>query len=382
MEESLISVVLEKLSSKLVTKVFRKIQDIPAKDWLSVYPDVLENYYFFRSLDDSEFSQFSFYYIMVYDGSEAIAATACFFMSYPLETTLDGPLRIFISKMRKILPNIFNIKALICGLPMDQGQIGLAQGSRNPEAIMQIAACLDRIAKENRASILAFKDFGAAYTELLDPIQKLGFYKFPSFPSTEIKINFNTFEDYIKSLSRSSRDSLKRKLKKIDGLNLCMHMEVTNRLSAEALSDVYALYCQSENRGDQRFEAVPMKFFDCVGKQMPEETRFFLWRLDGKLVSFAYCLVSDEHFIDLYLGFDYSIAYDVHLYFIRFCDLMKWCIGHGIKTYDMGQTGYEAKRRSGLKEIPLFIYAKHRNKWINAFIQWISRVFTKNKKSD
>ena len=151
--------------------------------------------------------------MVVYDGEEAVAATACFLMSYPLETMLGAPLKKIAAQIRKFFPGAFCLKALICGLPMDQGQIGV-RPCRAKEAVDQILRSMDKIARENKAGFLAFKDFGLAYTDILDPIQKLGFYKFASFPSTEIKISFECFEDYVKILSRASRDSLKRKLKK------------------------------------------------------------------------------------------------------------------------------------------------------------------------
>ena len=102
---------------------------------------------------------------------------------------------------------------------------------------------------------------------------------------------------------------------------------------------------------------------------MPDETKFFLWRMDGKLVAFALCLVSGDYFIDYYLGFDYSVAYQYHLYHVRFRDLMKWCIENKIKKYDMGYTAYEPKRRLGFNLVPLTVYAKHRNKLFNPFLK-------------
>jgi hypothetical protein len=43
---------------------------------------------------------------------------------------------------------------------------------------------------------------------------------------------------------------------------------------------------------------------------------------------------------------------------------MNWCIKHKIKVYEMGVTGYEPKRRLGFEFIPLYIYAKLRNRWM------------------
>ena len=110
------------------------------------------------------------------------------------------------------------------------------------------------------------------------------------------------------------------------------------------------------------FELLPMDFFRRISKNMPKETKFFLWKLDGKLAAFLFCLVSDDMLIDYYVGLDYSIAHKYHLYFVKFRDILNWCIKHGIKRYEMGITGYEPKRRLGFEFVGLYIYAKLRNR--------------------
>jgi len=89
------------------------------------------------------------------------------------------------------------------------------------------------------------------------------------------------------------------------------------------------------------------------------------------MVSFAFCLIRGNYFIDYYLGFDYSIAHKYNLYFIRFRDLLKWCIANGVKKYEMGVTTYEPKRRLGFDFVRLYFYIKHRNRLINPFLKII-----------
>jgi hypothetical protein len=89
------------------------------------------------------------------------------------------------------------------------------------------------------------------------------------------------------------------------------------------------------------------------------------------MAAFAFCLVSPGLFIDYYLGFDYALAYQHQLYFVRFRDMMQWCIDRGIKKYEMGVTGYEAKRRLGFDFIRLYFYIKHLNPFLNPFVKVI-----------
>ena len=355
--------------SDLTTKVVRKIEEISPEEWNQAFPQVLENYYFFKTLDESNFHQFSFYYILVYDHNKLLGAASCFLMNYPLDTTVQGPFKSFSTAIKKIFPKVFNLKALICGLPMGPGRIGIA--GKADKVIKTILECMEQIAKQEKAPVVAFKDFGIDYAHVLEPLQARGFSKLESMPNTEMEIEFSSFEQYLKTLSRASREGIKRKFKKVDG-QVKIDLEISNDLNGP-LEEVHALYLQTLARNDVNFEILPKEFFRNISKNMPEQTKYFLWRIDNKLVAFAFCLVSNDHLIDYYLGFDYSVAYDYHLYFIRFRDLMNWCIQNKIKRYEMGSTSYEPKKRLGFNFIPLFVYAKHRNQWINPLFKMVCR---------
>jgi predicted N-acyltransferase len=358
-----------RLESSLKAKVVRKIAEIPPQDWNSVFPPVLENYYFFKTLDESNFEQFSFFYIMAYDNNSPVGATSCFLMRFALDMTAQGPLKFIFNCLKKFLPNILSPKVLMCGLPMGAGRIGISGDSENVMEL--IYNCMEEIAQAEKASMIIFKDFSKSYDGILRPLAKKGFSKIESLPSTDMEINFTNFNDYLKTLSRSSREGLKRNFKKVDN-KIKIDLEVTDVLEDVVLAEVHRLYLQTYKKQDIGLEKVPMVFFKNISRNMPKETKYFLWRIEAKLVAFAFCLISGDYFIDYYLGFDYSVAYQYRLYFVRFRDLIQWCLAHGIKTYEMGQTGYEAKRRLGFNFIRLYFYMKHRNPLLNPFFNLVS----------
>lgn len=345
----------------LKTKVTRRISEIPVADWNRIFPDILEGYDFFRAMDESGLEQFSFYYIMVYNRKVPVGAAACFLVDYSLDTSINGPLRRVTNGIKKFAPNIFSLKALVCGIPMSRGRIGVAGDS--DAAVRTILRRMEQIAKKSRAAIIAFKDFDQSCTKLLDPLQKTGFSKFDSLPTTELNILFKDFEEYLKTLSGANRYDLRRKFKKVDG-HIAIDLEVVDALDDRALQDVYKLYMDIVVKHDMGFEVLPMSFFRNISKNMPGRVKFFLWRIDGKLVTFLFSLVSGDLLIDYYLGLDYSIAYKYHLYFVKFRDCMNWCIKHKIKKYEMGITGYEPKRRLGFDFVPLYLYVKLRNRML------------------
>lgn len=342
----------------LKTRVVKKITQIPIDDWNKVYPDVLEGYNFYKTLDEASLDQFSLFYIAVYDHKTPVAATACFIMNYSLDTSINGPLRRITNSIKKVMPNIFSLKAVICGMPMGQGKIGIA-GDTN--AVMKvILRRLEQIAKKNKAPIVAFKDFDKAHTKTLDPLRNEGFARFDSLPTTMLNVWYRNFEEYMMTLSSASRYDLRRKLKKVDG-RVNFDLKIADAIDDSELREVYKLYLDIVAKHDMGFELLPIEFFRNISINMSGQTKYFLWRIDGKLVMFLFGLVSKDMFIDYYVGLDYSVTHKYHLYFVKFRETLNWCIKNNIKQYEMGITGYEPKRRLGFEFVPLYIYAKLRN---------------------
>jgi predicted N-acyltransferase len=141
-------------------------------------------------------------------------------------------------------------------------------------------------------------------------------------------------------------------------------MELKGELSGDLLDEAYGLYMEVVNKHEMGFEKVPKEFFRRISDNMPGATKYFFWRVDGKLAAFLLCIASDKVLIDYYIGFDYDLAHEYHLYFIKFRDVLEWCVSNGIKKYDIGYTGYEAKKRLGFRPKSLFIYFKLSNRFI------------------
>lgn len=345
----------------LKTKVVKKITDIPPDDWYKVYPDILESYDFYKTLDEVGLGQFTLFYIMVYNRKATVAAMPCFLVNYPLDTSIAGPLRRITNSIKKVMPNIFSIKAIACGTPMSQGRIGIAGDA---DMIMKaILRRMEQIAKKNKIPIVAFKDFDQTYTKILDPLQKKGFAKFDSLPTTMLNVWFKNFDEYLMTLSGASRYDLRRKFRKVDG-HVDLDLEVVDGLEGSALHEVYKLYLDIVAKHEMNFELLPVEFFRNISVNMPGHTKFFLWRIDRKLVMFLFGMVSKDIFIDYYVGFDYSIALKYHLYFVKFRETLNWCIKNKIGKYEMGITGYEPKKRLGFDFVPLYLYVKLRNRML------------------
>jgi len=289
-------------------------------------------------------------------------------MKYPLDTSINGPLRRVTNSIKKLMPNIFSLKAVICGMPMGQGKIGI---KGDTGAVMNvILRRIEQIAKKNKAPLIAFKDFDREQTKLLDPLRDKGFTKFDSLPTTMLNVWYKDFEEYLTTLSSASRYDLRRKFKRVDG-HVNIDFKIVDALNEGELREIYKLYLEIVEKHDMGFELLPIEFFRNMPVNMPGRTKYFLWRIDEKLVMFLFGLASKDLFIDYYVGLDYSITHKYHLYFVKFRETLNWCIKNGIKQYEMGITGYEPKRRLGFDFVPLYLYVKLRNRALRPAFNFI-----------
>lgn len=347
---------------KLTTRVYRSIAEIDPREWNSIFPRIAEGYYFFKTADESLRGQFKPYYIALYESSQLVCIAPCFIMDYPLDTTIEGFLKKAASWLVDRLPKLFILRTLVCGSQAAEGRIGASDLTRSDMALTLVEA-MDAIAKNEHAKLVAFKDFSDDYSQFFRILMKHGFHRMQSYPSVELEICFSSFEEYLSSLSRPTRKNLKKKFRQLETLPP-IEMEVRSELG-ELLDQAYTLYLSTLEKSQVQFEHLTKEFFENISLNMPSETRYFLWRINGKLVAFDLCLVSNGTLVDEYIGMDYSVAYTYHLYYLTFRDIVKWCIEHGIKKYESGALNYDPKKRLDFKFIPEYIYARHPNNVMN-----------------
>lgn len=350
------------------TRVVKRADEISPDAWKNAFPPIIESRSFFNVLDDSRLGQFSFYYVLAYERNRVVGIAPCFFLEYSLDTSINGPLRIASNAVKRVFPKIFSLRAFACGSPINQGRIGFAENCDKEKVMRAIERRVEQTAKKLKASAIGFKDFGNSYLSILDPLQKRGYARFDSLPNTELDVRYRDFEEYLMTLSGASRYDLRRKFRKVDG-DKRLRMEMTSSPDEKTMEELYKLYRRTEEAHEMGFEVLTPDFFFNLMKHLPEETKFFIWRLDEKIAGFVVCLVSGERLIDYYVGLDYSVAYDLHLFFLKFREILKWCIENGIKTYEMGISGYEPKRRLGFGLVPLYLYVKHRNPFMRPVFQ-------------
>jgi len=134
------------------------------------------------------------------------------------------------------------------------------------------------------------------------------------------------------------------------------------------VEEALALYLQVYNRSKLHFEKLTSNFLIELGRQMPDKARFFIWRRDGRMIAMSVCLINADAIYDEYLGLDYSVALDLHLYFYTLRDIIQWAIAHGCKWYVSSALNYDPKLHLKSNLEPLDLYVHHTWPILNFFL--------------
>ena len=148
-------------------------------------------------------------------------------------------------------------------------------------------------------------------------------------PAAKVDLDYKDFEDYMqRRLGKVFRKNLRRKFRASEAIGR-PEMTVCNDVSG-IIDEIYPLYKQTLARAEFSFEELTPEFLARIGREMPDKARFFIWRLDGKIIAFNFCLLHDGVLYDMDIGLDYSVALDLHLYFVTWRDVFNWAIKNGV----------------------------------------------------
>ncbi len=321
--------------------------------------------------------QFTFSYAIISRGSEQIGIAPAFIMDVPME--LVAPPKVikllkFHPLVGKLFPFLVYQRTLFLGSPCaDEGTIGLLPGEKLSEVAGVLQDALYQRAVVYKAPMIIWKDFCEDDAEALQSLSRShGLFKVVSYPGTGIPLADGKVDTYFKNLSLKKRHNLRKKLKRSKE-RLAVNVEIIQHPSGEILDDIFALFWQTYERGKTKFERLNRRFFELIAQA---DIAWFILLRDsetGRLVAFKLCFKLGAKVINKFIGLDYEMAENAHLYFRLWEVAVEWALANGVTEIQSGQTSYAAKFEVGHSLLPLTNYCKHRNRIIHRIYAEIAK---------
>jgi predicted N-acyltransferase len=273
-----------------------------------------------------------------------------------------------LTPIRRRFPGFLKLRMLMVGCSAGEGDIVLEKESRDIAwTVEALKESLAPVARRLKAMLIVFKDFPKVYRQSLDRLCRVGFTRVPSMPATKLDLNFPDFEAYLKTrIGYTMRKNLRRKFRKTAGQPI--EFEVVADISPY-VDEIYPLYQQTLARSDLKFEELTKSYLCDLGRRMPDRARFLVWRQAGRIIAFASTIVHQGVLRDNYIGLDYSVALDYHLYFVTWRDTIIWALKNGIHTYHSAPLNYDPKYHFRMDLEPLDLYVRAPNGGLNAIFR-------------
>ncbi len=349
-------------------QVLRRAELTRCSFWQSAFARHRKDRRFYELVEDTIHQGFDYRYFAVLDKSGEVRAVQPFLI---VDQDLLAGLADRIAKMaglvRRVWPRFLRLSTLMVGCAVGEGHLdGLDEATHHAIANV-LATAIPVHARNLGASLIVLKEFPAKYRAALRCFVKKGFARIPSMPMVSRSIAYHNFDEYVaRTLSAKMRNQLRRKFEdaaKAGPIEMALVEDV-----APYVDEIYPLYLQVYERSTLHFEKLTKEFFCRLGQSMPDKARFFLWRKEGRIVAFNLCMVQDDAICSEYIGLDYALALDLHLYFVVVRDLMSWAMANGYKSFHSSGLNYDPKYRLRFELDPLDLYVRHTSRIANVLL--------------
>ncbi|MBV8813631.1 MAG: GNAT family N-acetyltransferase [Verrucomicrobia bacterium] len=315
-------------------------------------------------------SHFDHLYLILKDaGGKTRAVQPFLFVRQDLVMGTPALVRRSIEPIRKVAPWFLRLPMMMIGCSAGEGDIAADLVSGDISwTVDALQGSLPKVARALGAFMIVFKDYPKSYRSSLDRLSAAGFTRVPSMPATGLDLDFRDFEDYLsRKLSHAMRKNLRRKFRKA-AAGPPITFEVCTDIRPH-LDEVLPLYRAVYERASQKFEELNSSYFSQLSQEMPDRSRFLVWRQGNKIVGFASCIVYDGVLRDNYIGLDYSVAFDQHLYFVTWRDTVSWAMENGYRHYHSAPLNYDPKLHFRMELEPLDLYVRATNTSFNLILR-------------
>ena len=331
--------------------------------WKNAFNGKSKDHRFYEIVADTLENNFEHHYLVLEDQAGKVRAIQpVFFVQQNLVEGIPA-LRKAMDKIRQRFPRFLTMRLLMVGNAAGEGHLSVCAPGDEEWVANALYQTLEIHGRQAKASLVVFKDFPATYRDVLWKFAANDYTRVPSMPMTELTLDYRDFDHYVTTLGASTRKDLRRKFRKLATAEP-ITVEVVNDLTPY-VDEVYPFYLQVHERSPMKFERLTKEYLSALGRRMPDRARFFVWRQNGKAIAFSVALVHDDTIYDDYLGLDYRVALDLHLYFQTFRDILTWSIAQGLKRYRSSPLNYEPKLHLGCALYPLDLYVRHTNPILN-----------------
>jgi hypothetical protein len=352
-------------------EVVSRREAMQSRHWQDAFGSEAKDRRYYELVEDTIHAEFDYRYFAIRDRTGEICGIQPFFI-LDLDLLVGAKPRIgwLTDFVRRLWPRFMHARTLMVGCAAGEGHLdGKDEFARRANARL-LASAIVREARRLQAGLIVLKEFPCKYRPLLECFVHNDFTRIPSLPNVRLSIDYPSFNEYTRrALSGGTRRKLRKKFRATEDAPP-IAMSIVDDITP-IIDEVYPLYLQVYDRSKLHFERLTKEYFCGLGRRMGDKARFFIWRQNGKIIAFGSCILHDDTIHAEYLGLDYTVALDLHLYHYTFRDMVSWGIARGYKWFRSSSLNYDPKLHLRYELAPIDLYVRHTSTVCNAVFSWI-----------
>jgi hypothetical protein len=352
-------------------EVASRIKAMECERWANAFGSEAKDRRYYELVEDTIHEEFDYRYFIIRDETGEVCAVQPFFiLDLDLLVGVKPQFAWLTDFIRRLWPGFMRARTLMVGCAAGEGHLDGRDEFARRSCARLLASALVQEARELKARLVVLKEFPAKYRPALECFVDNDFTRIPSLPNVMLNIDYSSFEEYMqRALSGNTRKKLRLKLRAAEQAPP-IEMSVVDDI-APMIEEIYPLYLQVYHRSSLHFEKLTKEYFCGLGHRFGDKNRFFVWRQSGKIIAFGSCLLQGDMIHAEYLGLDYTVALELHLYHYTFRDLISWGIANGYKWFHSSALNYDPKFHLRYRLDPIDLYVRHTSTVCNAVFRRI-----------
>ncbi len=344
--------------------VCTSIDQIDACNWDSIGEEIYNTHDYLRAVEKSGVNDLTYRYYLFYRGTELIGHVSVAIFVFGLDIMMPQGMQKYVNRIKTLFPKFLQVKVIECGHPTALGSsIVVASESDRAEVLRILSGELEKLAREQRTSLIDLRDVYSKDQRVFDRLIPLGYRSVPNMSNTFIRIYQRSFEEYLDDLTSKRRHEIVRRMRIFEDTG-CTVEKVYD--FAPLADELEQLWKNTYDRAKEyQREVLNADYFRMMSRDLGEKSFVLACKQAGRLIGFTMLLESGDTLVSTYCGLDYAVNRQTYSYFMLFYRSIEEAIAMGKEWLELGVTNYNPKIEVGAIPEPMYIYAKSTNVLLN-----------------
>lgn len=309
-----------------------------------------------RAVEKSRINDIHPYYLIGFDENVPIGIAYCFSIQVDIAQMSDSYPQKVLDIVKCWMPGFLEVRIVELGHIASLGTTIEVLPGYLDGFLIELSKKIDDIARLENADLCLIRDLPTTKCKDYSVLDKVGFQAFKGFPIARMKLNWNSFEDYLADLKSKRRKNILQKREKLNVEEISVEVIEDYAPYADKLSELWSNVAKSNN--GYSHEKLTPEYFRSMSLYMNGRSHVVAIKRKGEIVAYGLNLIGDEEYFGMAEGMDYTFRDQYDLYANSIFESLSVACLLGKRNFNIGITTYDFKLSIGAQAEPCTYFLK------------------------